>query len=922
MATVRCSLNNNNKNQKIKNNNNFHPIKGNTMLKRNILSTAIKASLVTCSVASIALSTAYAAEAESPETADKAVEKIVITGSRGAPRSVADSPVPVDVFSEDDLAAVPFSDTNDILKTLVPSYSLERQPISDGASFIRPASLRGMPTDKTLVLVNGKRRHRSALVQIGGSGTQGPDIATIPSSALKGVEVLRDGAAAQYGSDAIAGVINFALKDNSEGGSVSVTTGQYYEGDGGQISITGNLGFSLGDKGFISVSAEYSDSSSTSRSEQYCESWACVDVDDPDFLTGLDTSLAGYDEDAFIAGLADANLNGEGVVQPWGQPNTSAARMFFNSGYEITDTMNFYAFGNFSQSEGDGGFYYRYPGNGTIEDIREADGSLYSPLEKFPGGFTPRFFGDITDMSFVGGLEGELANEMTYDVSARFGSNKIEYTLKNTINPSMGADSPTEFTPGALINEELQFSADFTKYLDFGLYSDVLVAFGLTYMEESYELEAGDVDSYTAGTYSVSDPHDFCNDDYSTTDNGLAVINTGSTLNCANYTDAINEDGTPVDGFDGVDAAYTAVGVGSNGFPGYSPEYSGLYERDMVGAYLDLSTDISDELFIQTAFRYEDYSDFGDELVGKVAFKYNLTEDFNLRGSMGTGFRAPTPGQQGTTNVSTRLPDGLPVATGLFPASSPVGLALGANPLTPEKSTNYSLGFTGNIDKLNLTFDFYNIALEDRFYAVSTKDVSTDSTSGEAYDNYLALESAGVEGANTIGGVNYFQNAFDTTTSGFDFVATYQLENTLLTGSLNYNSTVIDTDVNEVSDYLNNENQYDLENAIPKIRGVLSAKHNFDALTVLVRGNIYGSYSNAISSDATVVQDYDPSVLFDVELTYTLSESLSLAAGARNILDTYPDEDEGDSCCGAVYWSGNIVDWQGGYYYARLNYTF
>jgi iron complex outermembrane receptor protein len=425
-------------------------------------------------------------------------------------------------------------------------------------------------------------------------------------------------------------------------------------------------------------------------------------------------------------------------------------------------------------------------------------------------------------------------------------------------------------------------------------------------MEESYELEAGDEASYSAGAYALPDPHNFCNDDGTTTANGLAVIANGSTLDCSDSSDAV----------------FTAVGVGSNGFPGYSPDYSGLYERDMVGAYLDLSTDISDELFVQTAFRYEDYSDFGDELVGKVAFKYNLTEDFNLRGSVGTGFRAPTPGQQGTTNVSTRLPDGLPVATGLFPASSPVGQALGADPLTPEKSVNYSLGFTGNIDKLNLTFDLYSIALEDRFYAVSTKDVSTDTTSGEAYDNYIALEAAGVDGANTIGGVNYFQNAFDTTTSGFDFVATYQLDNTLLTGSVNYNSTVIDTDVNEVSAYLNAENQYDLENSIPKWRTVLSAKHNFDALTVLVRGNFYGSYDNAIDSDATVIQTYDPSVLFDLELSYTISDSLSISGGARNILDTYPDEDEGDDCCGNVYWSSNIVDWQGGYYYARLNYTF
>jgi iron complex outermembrane receptor protein len=223
---------------------------------------------------------------------------------------------------------------------------------------------------------------------------------------------------------------------------------------------------------------------------------------------------------------------------------------------------------------------------------------------------------------------------------------------------------------------------------------------------------------------------------------------------------------------------------------------------------------------------------------------------------------------------------------------------------------------------LNITLDFYSIALEDRFYAVSTLAVSTDTTSGEAYNNFLALDAAGVDGANTIGGVNYFQNAFDTTTSGFDFVATYTMGDTLLTGSVNYNSTEIDTNIDVVSEYLNGEDQFDLENALPEWRGVLSAKHDFDMLTLLVRANVYGAYENATNSAGTNIQEYDASVLFDVEVNYQVSDSLSVSAGARNILDTYPDEDEGDMCCGAIYWSANIVDWQGGYYYARLNYSF
>ena len=882
------------------------------MLKQNKLSKAIKTGLMTWAISTVALSSAVAQEVSTPDTADaETFEKVVITGSRGAPRSLSDSPVPVDVLSEEDLAAVPFSDTNDILKTLVPSYSIERQPISDGGSFIRPATLRGMPTDKTLVLVNSKRRHRSALVQIGGSGTQGPDIATIPSSALKAVEVLRDGAAAQYGSDAIAGVINFVLKDNDEGGSLSAETGQYYEGDGTQYTVSANIGLTLGDKGFFSLSGEFTDVESTSRSEQYCESWACVDTNSPDF-GNFDTSVAGYDEDAFIAGLDKANLGGEDVVQPWGQPNYTGSKLFFNAGYELSDDAKLYAFGNYTTSEADGSFYYRYPGNGTIMNLRQEDGSIYSPLQKFPGGFTPRFFGEITDLSFAGGIEGEFAGDLGYDISGRFGSNKIEYTLKNTINPSMGADSPTSFRPGDLINEELQFSADFTKYFSLGLYSDVLVAFGATYMEESYELVGGDEASYANGPYSLPDPWNFCDAGVATAA-GLAVIANGSSLDCADTSDPV----------------YQAVGVGSNGFPGYSPEYSGKYERDMMGVYVDVSTDVSDSLYLQGAMRYEDYSDFGSELVGKVAFKYTLTEDVNIRGSVGNGFRAPTPGQQGTTNVSTRLPEGFPVATGLFPAISPVGQALGAKPLTPEKSLNYTLGMTAALDDLNITLDFYRIEVDDRFFAVSTLNVSTDPTKEEAYANYLKLDAAGVEGANTIGGVNYFQNAFDTVTQGMDFVATYNLGDTVLTASVNYNKTDVKGFGSEaLGEYLNGEDQFDLENAVPNWRGVISAKHNFDLLTIVVRANIYGAYDNAIDSDATSIQEYEPITFYDLEANYQFSDNLSLAAGARNIFDQYPDKDglgnkdNRDDCCGVVYWSGNVVDWQGGYYYARLNYTF
>jgi iron complex outermembrane receptor protein len=834
------------------------------------------------------------------------LEEVIVTGVRGKPRTVADSPVPVDVFSARDIEAVSHTDTNDILQTLVPSYNVSRQPISDGATFIRPAELRGMPTDKTLVLVNSKRRHRAALVTIGGSGTQGPDVATIPASALKSVEVLRDGAAAQYGSDAIAGVINFILKDNSEGGSISFNTGEHFEGDGFQTTLMGNVGLALGEGGFLSISGEISDSEFTSRSEQYCESWFCLDTSNPVY-----NPTAGYNafttDQTFLAGVPSASLAGD-VVQPWGAPNTEATRLFFNSGYELGNGASLYGYGNYSSSSADGGFFYRYPGNGTIEDLRLADGSIYSPLSKFPGGFTPRFEGDVTDYSFVGGVKGDFSPALSYDVSARYGSNKVEYVLNNTINPSMGPDSPTRFRPGDLENEETQIQLDFAYEFDAGVASPAVLAFGLSYMDESYEVVEGGVDSYQAGSFATSDPFGFCNAGASTAA-GAAVIANGSTLDCANTDDPV----------------FTVVGVGSNGFPGFSPAFSEVYERDSYALYADLSADVTEDLFLQAAIRYEDYSDFDSEVVGKVAMQYDINEVFGFRGSIGTGFRAPTPGQQGTTNVSTRLPNGLPVATGLFPALSTVSQALGATALKPETSTNFTFGITGEFDKLSVTLDFYRIDVEDRFYSISTLGVSTDPTAGGSYDRFLALQAAGVSGAESIGGVFYFTNAFDTKTEGMDLVATYPFEwgngsVTSLTASINYNSTSFDSDP---SAFLNAEDQFDFENDRPEWRSVYTATHSIDKLTLLGRVNYYGEFENSNNSANLVTQTFDSTAFVDIEGAYQFNEMFRLSVGGRNVFDEYPDQDAiSDFCCGRLYSSGSVVGWQGGYYYARLDANF
>ncbi|MCI4643522.1 MAG: TonB-dependent receptor [Hyphomonadaceae bacterium] len=879
--------------------------------------------ILLCGIAAAAFASPVHAQ-QAPADEESVQETIVVTGGRGQPRTVSDSPVPIDVFNEEAIDAVSFIDTNDVLKTLVPSYTLARQPISDGGTFIRPASLRGLPTDKTLVLVNSKRRHRAALVSIGGSGTQGPDLATIPSTALKSVEVLRDGAAAQYGSDAIAGVINFILKDNAEGVTLTAQTGQYYEGDGTEYIVAGNIGLPIGEDGFLSISAEYSDAEATSRSEPYCELWACTDPNNPAFPGPINTMVAGYDIDTYTAGLPDANIGFGDVVQPWGQPESSGFRLFYNAGYDL-GFAELYSFGNYSTSEADGSFFYRFPGNGTIENLRLEDGSLWSPLFFFPGGFTPRFFGEVTDYSLLGGIKGETEGGFTWDLSGRFGSNEISYTLKNTVNPSLGNMSPTSFNPGDLINEELQFQADFGQSFEVGFSSPLLFAFGLSYMDESYELVGGDMASYAAGPYAGVDPWDFCTDTYLPTAAGAGIAD----LDCANYTENDSDgDGIEDDGIPGLEPVYRVVGVGSNGFPGYSPEFSGEYTRDSYAAYIDVSADVTDALFLQGAVRFEDYSDFDSEVVWKVAGRYEFTPNFAVRGSVGTGFRAPTPGQQGTTNVSTRLPNGFPVATGLFPAGGPVAQALGATPLEPEKSTNYTLGLTTNWDAFTLTVDAYQIDLEDRVNAISTQDVSSDPTTGVAYDNYVALVDAGVVGAESIGGVFYFTNAFDTTTQGVDVVGTYSTSfydgsNTSFVGSLNYNQTEFDGDV---TDLFNAESRYDFENYDPKWRSAITATHEFGSFTVLGRANYYGSHENSDSGGADGnIQEYDPVVMIDLEGSWQATDLVKLSLGARNVFDEYPDEADksiGDACCGRVYESGLIVDWQGGFYYARVSAEF
>jgi iron complex outermembrane receptor protein len=848
---------------------------------------------------------AHAADTPADPAAETAseIETLIVT-ARGKPRTVLDSAVPVDSFSESDLKSAAFTDTNDILKTLVPSYTLAREPISDGATFIRPASLRGLPTDKTLFMVNGKRRHRSALVSIGGTGSQAPDAATIPASALKNVVVTRDGAGAQYGSDAIAGVIDFQLKDSPSGGSLTAQYGQFYLGDGEDVLVTGNLGVPLGDSGFVNGTFEYTSQNQVNRGRQYCN-------------VGIPNQSAGFCVTSYAAANPSYGALITDYVQKWGQPDAEALRGVINAGYDISDSMSLYAFANYSKSKATEYFNYRPPVSNAVNatPIRQKDGTIFLFSSIFPAGFTPMFGGDITDYSLAGGLKGKLGNGLQYDFSGRYGNDKLVYTLWDTVNPSMGPASPKSFYVGSLVSTESAANADFAyDYALAGLNTPVTLNFGAEYRKEGYEIGAGDVPSYVAGTYAVPNPYGFCNTTtHTATAAGLALPATAG-LNCANYL----ADAT--DGFAGIEPTYNALAVGSNGAPGSPPSYAGKLTRDSYAGYLEASANVTEAWYLDAAVRGEHFSDFGSTWNGKLATQYQLTDNFGIRGSIGSGFRAPTPGQLFTTNVSTRVENGAIIASGLFPAANPVAQFMGAKELKPEKSLNIAAGFTASLfDGLSLTVDAYSIKIKDQFYATTPITVTASIKA--------ALLAANVPGADTIGQVQFYQNAFDSTTTGVDVVATYKVnwangQSTSFTASGNYNKFKIDKVFS--AQFFDAEGVFDFENAQPRWRSVLSASHEIGKFKAVARANIWGPYKNMFSVANPVVQKWDPEVFVDTEFSYKATDTYTVSVGARNLFANYPDVDKtGESATnGRLYRSDAVVDWQGGFWYLKATATF
>ncbi|MEJ7927902.1 TonB-dependent receptor [Sphingobium sp. AN641] len=907
----------------------------------------------------VAAALLYAMPAIAQDSVPQAAEEdpgatIIVTGTRRTDRTVVDSPTPIDVYSGAELQKMGVADMIQVLQNLVPSLSVARYAIGDGSSFVRPPNLRGLAPDQTLVLVNGKRMHRSALVQIGAnaqsSGAHSADLAQIPAIAINSVEVLRDGASAQYGSDAIAGVINMGLRDNTDGISGYARYGQFYRGDGEDYQLALNGGFKLGDSGFINISGEYVNAGKTSRG----------------------VTRAG----AHLLAMEQPDIGVPALAQRYGNPKLEAYRFFVNGGFDLDDNSSIYFFGNYGHSFQEESFNYRqsvntsgvdiegnsFGRNGIFNDIFTdfdnslpgiqtgvAGGNVYAPnnyevaavharpgsvvrdytqvstcadplVQNFScvysGGFTPIFFGKIDDISGTAGYKGTLGFGLNYDISGSYGQSTLRYTMDGTMNPSLGVNSPNEFYLGKLEQRETLFNADFSYPWEVGLASPITIAFGGQYFRESYELGLGDAASYAIGPYTGN----------------LVFHQDGSPV----FTGNLNNGFNPALPVGPGNYQYTQLGtaqpVGANGFPGYGPAIAGESSRNSKGAYIDVEGDITEQFSLGFAGRYEHLSDFGNSTTGKVSARYAVVPDMiALRGTLATGFRAPTPGQTNTSSIATVFNPGNPNAIEFMtlPVSSPVAQYLGAVPLTPEESVSFSVGtvFTP-APGVSLTIDYYNIKVKDRIGTTGARVIEDADRP--------TLQSLGLANYATVNEVQFLTNAFDTRTQGIDIVGNYRFVSGSLgsfntTLALNWNKTkVLKVGLDPLTGdpIISDTRVQQLENTLPRTRVIFTENWSNGPFSLLGRVNWYGKYK--IIEDGGFLETFGSEFIVDLEASYEINDNFTVTGGVQNLFSNYPDKitqggvfaSTGGRFTGDIYPDASPFGFNGGFWYGKVAFKF
>ena len=795
-------------------------------------------------------------------------DELVVTGSRGQPRTVVDSPTPIDVISGAELQRTGRAGVFSALNTLVPSFNLPVRAGGATSTVIATGGLRGLNPDQTLILVNGKRRHKTSLINAVSTlynGSVPADLDMIPTSAVDHIEVLRDGAAAQYGSDAIAGVINIILKDDKSGGFGSFSAGQNMDRSDGELyRADANIGFGLGEDGFLnlSVSAKKQEMSNRANPIAPCTSAAAPRT------TCLYPLVGGAldPREATVNRLVTISYG----VQPQKSINGS-----YNAGYDLGET-ELYSFGTYSQRHSDLWYSFRYPSDAN------------NIISVYPDGYRPHVKIDEEDYEFAVGARG-MVGGWNWDVSTTYGSNRARQTSEGTINPSLGASSPTEFYIGKLKSTELVGSVDLTRAYDVGT-GKLQVSGGGQFRRETYQTFAGDPASYAVGPFT----------------------SVGTTLR------------TP----------------GAQSSAGFQPQDAAYMARNNASAYADLVYDPTADLTLGAAARFEHYGDAsGDTLIWKVNGRYAATPWFAVRGAVNTGFRAPAVAQQIYTQTTNQFRTVLGVPNVLLqiktlPVDSSTAVALGAEPLTPEKSLNFSYGVVLTPARsLNVTVDLYQIQVDDRIVVTSTLTGAT------------VIPILVANGLSPALSAQYYTNAINTRTRGIDVVATYRhsLFGDAASMSWNFGYNYNRTDITDIIDnppelsalqteLFDRSSRSNLTTNLPRTKVFLNnitTVGDFTLSSRLVRFGKFDVLQNASSTVAGVPQyandrSYSAKYITDLELAWKAHERLTLAVGANNLFNVYPDAVGNVSATlgQGAYPGTSPIGFTGGFYYGRINVDF
>ncbi len=859
------------------------------------------------------------------------LDEVVVIGSRNPNRTATDTPVPVDIIDVAELTAKGAQvNLNQILNFVAPSFTSNTQTISDGTDHVDPASLRGLGPDQVLVLINGKRRHNSSLVNVNGTfgrGSVGTDLNAIPAAAIKRLEVLRDGAAAQYGSDAIAGVINIVLNDNVNELNFKITSGANFSEnandqtggvDGETVNVSVNYGVPLGEKGgFINFTGDFDYREEYGRMKEWEGSifnaynaienvafqggtnYEDLSVAQIQFLaanvghfsTQLQSDIAGASsigdlQSILSADVTDAELEARGQVRSdynmrVGQSALRGGRFFANVSIPLDDEgTEIYSFAGISSRKGNSAGFYRLPNQSRT----------YTPV--YVNGFLPEINSKVSDKSFAVGIKGKIA-DWNVDLSNTWGKNAFLFTIGNTFNASLQNASPTTFDAGGFAFSQNTVNLDINKFFEDHL-EGVNIAFGAEYRLENYEIFAGEEASYSRYT------------------------DEGDVITIASQEVSQDFFGRSRPG-------------GSQVFPGFSPDNELSRDRSSIAGYFDIEADFSEKFLASFATRFEDYSDFGSTLNFKLAALFKATENLNVRAALNTGFRAPSLHQLNFNSTSTIFDqNGIPVEVGTFSNDSRVAKVLGIPKLKEETSQSVSVGFTAKIPDANLsiTLDGYWVGIDDRV-------VYTGQFKGDAIAADLARANASA--------ASFFVNAIDTESKGLDIVITHktslgadmQLKSDL-SGTFSQTRQVGPVKSSDLlraagleSTYFPEDSRVYLEEAVPRTKLVLSNALSSEKFNIFLRNVYFGEVTEA-TTNLDRQQVFGTKLVTDLSLGYNFSKSLTVTVGANNLLDVYPDKAAAVLADGGNNRSGGRFDWSrraqqfgigGRFLFARLSFT-